>query len=121
METVSAPDLSADLMAGFRASGAEKHVTFLLGAGASTTSGLPGWDQLVVRLLVESGTVPDDASADLLLQRQDPLIVAEAARAANSNNWLERVRAQLYRVLDPPASSPLHLAVAGHALTGGAG
>lgn len=119
MDAVSAPDLSAELMAGFRESGAEKHVTFLLGAGASTTSGLPGWDQLVIRLLVDSGTVPDEAAADLLLQRQDPLMVAEAARSANASNWLDRVRAQLYRVLDPPASSPLHLAVAGHALTGG--
>lgn len=108
-------------MAAFRESGAEKHVTFLLGAGASITSGLPGWDQLVTELLLDSKTVPDASTAELILQRQDPLIVAEAARSANPTTWLDRLRSQLYKVPSPPASSPLHLAVAGHALTAAPG
>jgi len=41
----------------FQDSGAEKNTTILLGAGASTTSGLPDWDELAMRLLVRSGSV----------------------------------------------------------------
>lgn len=115
---MAAPDLSSELMAQFRESGAEKHTTLLLGAGASTTSGLPGWNDLVTRLLTGSGAAPDEASARLLLSRQDPLIVAEAARARYGSAWLDKVRSELYRVSSAPESSPLHLAVVSHALAG---
>lgn len=121
VKAMGAPDLSSSLMAQFRDSGAEKHTTLLLGAGASTTSGLPGWNDLVARLLTGSGAAPDEASARLLLSRQDPLIVAEAARARYGATWLDKVRNELYRVPTAPASSPLHLAVVSHALAGGAG
>ncbi|MDQ0726701.1 SIR2 family protein [Microbacterium sp. W4I20] len=117
---MSAPDLSAEVMAQFKESGAEKHTTILLGAGASTTSGLPGWDELVTRLLVKSGAVPDTSTAGLLLGRQDPLIVAEAARAQLEPQWLESVRNELYRLSTPPEASPLHRAAVSHALTGDA-
>ncbi|MCJ1673642.1 hypothetical protein MT355_10290 [Rathayibacter sp. VKM Ac-2929] len=43
---MSAPDLNADVLAPFRDSSVDRHVTLLLGAGASTSSGLPGWDEL---------------------------------------------------------------------------
>lgn len=118
---MGAPDLSSSLMAQFRDSGAEKHTTLLLGAGASTTSGLPGWNDLVTRLLIGSGAAPDEASARLLLERQDPLIVAEAARAKYGKSWLSKVRNELYRVSTAPESSPLHLAVVSHALAGDPG
>lgn len=118
---MGAPDLSSSLMAQFRGSGAEKHATLLLGAGASTTSGLPGWNDLVTRLLTGSGAAPDEASARLLLGRQDPLIVAEAARARYGASWLDKVRNELYRVSTAPESSPLHLAVVSHALAGDPG
>lgn len=117
---MSGPDLSAEMMAQFKESGAEKHTTILLGAGASTTSGLPGWDELVTRLLVKSGAVLDASSADRLLGRQDPLIVAEAARAKLGPQWLESVRNELYRLSTPPEASPLHRAAVSHALTGDA-
>lgn len=115
---MSAPDLSPEVMTQFRESGAEKHTTILLGAGASITSGLPGWDDLVTGLLVGSGAVPDSETAALLLRRQDPLIVAEAARAQYKSAWLEKVRNELYKVSAPPESSPLHRAAVAHALTG---
>lgn len=115
---MSAPDLSPDVMTHFRESGAEKHTTILLGAGASITSGLPGWDELVTGLLVGSGAVPDAETASLLLRRQDPLLVAEAARAQFKDAWLEKVRNELYKVSAPPESSPLHRAAVAHALTG---
>jgi hypothetical protein len=118
MKPMSAPDLSTEVMAQFHESGAEKHTTLLLGAGASTTSGLPGWNELVTRLLVGSGVAPSGGSAQLLLSRQDPLIVAEAARARFGDAWLEKVRRELYRVSAPPESSPLHRAAVSHALTG---
>lgn len=109
MGRMSAPDLSAEVMAHFRESGAEKYTTLLLGAGASTTSGLPGWDELVIRLLVGSGVVADSESAQLLLGRQDPLIVAEAARVRYGDAWLDKVRNELYKVSNPPETSPFAL------------
>jgi hypothetical protein len=84
---VSAPDLTATTMARFRDSGADEHTTILLGAGASTTAGLPDWDDLAARLLVRSGSVGGEEAARLLVARQDPLLVAEAARAASGADW----------------------------------
>ncbi|TFD13143.1 hypothetical protein E3T42_14270 [Cryobacterium sp. TMT4-10] len=102
-----------------RASGSEKHTTLLLGAGASTTSGLPGWDELATRLLVGSASVDGVDSAQLLLTRQDPLIVVEAARAAyGDEKWLRKVRAALYDGVASTESSPLQLATVAHVLGG---
>lgn len=114
---MSAPDLSAEVMSTFRECGAERHTTLLLGAGASTTSGLPGWDELVTRLLIGSGAVVDEQAAALLLDRQDPLIVVEAAKAGfESHQWDGKVRAALYSGVTSLSSSPLHRAVAAHAV-----
>ena len=87
----------------------------VLGAGASAASGLPGWDTLVARLLVDSGTVPDEAVARALLDVQDPELAAEAARSKTGEaNWPDLVRSALYGSPPLPAvPSSLHRAVAG--------
>lgn len=99
-------------------SGAEEHTTIFFGAGASTTSGLPNWDELVTRLLVSSGSVPDNDAAALLLSRQDPLLVAESARSAYGGDWLRKLRAALYERVESTDFSPLHRAAVAHALSG---
>lgn len=71
-ELVSAVDLSAETMSQFRASGSKDHLTILLGAGASTSSGLPDWDTFASRLLVSSGAVADSEIAELLMARHEP-------------------------------------------------
>ena len=93
---MSAPDLSSSEMKQFAVSGAESHLTILLGAGASTTSGLPDWDTFATRLLLESGSVTDPAIAKLLVERQDPLLVVEAARSAFGDRWNQQLRRALY-------------------------
>lgn len=105
---VSASDLTIETMNQFRDSGSQEHVTVLLGAGASITSGLPDWDTFAGRLLHASGAVDDHAVARLLIARQDPMLVVEAARAAASTRWEQILRAALYEgvVLRPSA---LHL------------
>lgn len=119
MPLVSAPDLSATMMAQFRESGAEKHTTILLGAGASTTSGLPGWDDFAARLLVESGSVATMGAAELLVAKQDALLVAEAARAAaGEHGWEPVLRRALYDGVTDLSPSPLHLAAVQHLLGG---
>lgn len=116
---MSAPDLSTELMSQFRKTGAEKHTTFLLGAGASTSSGLPGWDELVTRLLIGSGAVSTGGAAELLLDRQDPLIVVEAAKAGFlPDQWDKKIRGAPYSGVTSLSASALHLAVAAHALQG---
>ncbi|NRD26490.1 SIR2 family protein [Frigoribacterium sp. VKM Ac-2836] len=108
-------------MGSFRDSGSDQHVTLLLGAGASAASGLPGWEELAVRLLRASGSVPDEDAAWLLVNRQDPLLVAEAARRRLGKRWDQYVRAALYSNLNDLSPSPLHIAAASHALAGDLG
>lgn len=115
---VSAPDLTSEMMDLFQDSGAEKNTTILLGAGASTTSGLPDWDELAMRLLVRSGSVKEQDAARLLVSRQDPLLVAEAACAASGEHWERHLRNALYAETDELEPSPLHLAAVGHFLGG---
>lgn len=115
---MSAPDLSSSEMKQFAVSGAESHLTILLGAGASTTSGLPDWDTFATRLLLESGSVTDPAIAKLLVERQDPLLVVEAARSAFGDRWNQQLRRALYDGVSSLDPSPLHLAAVGHLLTG---
>lgn len=115
---VSAADLTAETMKTFRRSGLETHTTFLLGAGASVTSGLPGWDEFATRLLVQSGSVDSGETAEILLERQDPLIVVEAARVALGNRWHQKLRSALYQGVASYEPSPLHLAAVGHLLDG---
>ena len=115
---MSAPDLTADVMHKFRESGAEKHSTIFLGAGASTTSGLPDWNTFAKRLLVQSGSVPNDAIAELLVSRQDPLLVVEAARVAYNGKWEQKLRTALYEGVNSMEPSPLHRAAVAHLLGG---
>lgn len=108
-------------MAQFRQSGADRHLTLLLGAGASTSSGLPGWDELAIRLLVRSGKVTSRGAAETLVARQDPLLVAEAARKEPGANWHRSIKAALYEGLTDLTPSAMHVAAAGHLLSGEAG
>lgn len=118
---MSAPDLTAEMMGSFLGSGSDQHVTLLLGAGASSASGLPGWEELAVRLLRESGSVTDADAAWRLVERQDPLLVAEAARNRFGARWGQQVRAALYSSLSDLSPSSLHIAAASHALAGDLG
>ena len=115
---MSAPDLTAAMIDQLAQSGAEKHLTLLLGAGASTSSGLPGWDELAIRLLLRSKSVDSREAASLLVARQDPLLVAEAARKAPGANWNRSVKAALYEGIDHLTPSALHIATAAHILDG---
>ncbi|MEE6282926.1 SIR2 family protein [Georgenia sp. MJ170] len=115
---MSAPDLTAEMMRNFRGSGAEKFTTILLGAGASTSSGLPDWDEFAARLLVTSGSVTTSEAARVLVAHQDPLLVAEAAHAAAGDRWNRVLQRSLYEGVETLDPSPLHLAAAGHLLTG---
>lgn len=106
------------MMEPFRGAGAAVHTTVMLGAGASTTSGLPDWDTFVTRLLRETNAVADDGVARLLLKKQDPLLVAEAAKAAAGVKWENVLRTALYRGVLAHDPSPLHRAAVGHLLSG---
>lgn len=95
-----------------------EHVSILLGAGASVAAGLPSWDEMAVRLLGHAGAIDDVATARAFLTRQDPTLVAEAARAA-SDDWVSVVRDALYGTNAAEVyPGPLHLAVANLAATG---
>lgn len=115
---MSGPDLTAEMMNSFRSSGSEDHLTILLGAGASITSGLPDWDTFATRLLVGNGLISEGA-ARILLAHQDPIIVVEAARSVSKDSWETKLSKALYggvASLDSLDSSPLHLAAAGRFL-----
>ncbi len=95
-------------------------VGILLGAGASIAAGLPSWELLAQRLLTRTGVAPSQESARRLLDSQDPLLVAEAARA-RSGDWEGDLRAALYGSDPEPDPAALHLAVAGLAAARAAG
>ncbi|MBP1239682.1 hypothetical protein ABID92_001480 [Frigoribacterium sp. PvP120] len=118
---MSAPDLSEETVSALRSAGLTAHTTVLLGAGASVTSGLPTWDQLAERVLVASGAVGSPEEAQLLLTRQDPLIVVEAARSALGSDWERKLRASLYEGVTAAEFSALHRATAAHAIESGPG
>lgn len=101
----------------FAAAVGDAHLTIVLGAGASAPSGLPTWDQFARRLAVMSGLVTTEGAASILLNKQDPAIVLEAACARSGNNWTAHLVEALYGELAaPPLPSPLHFAAAGHYL-----
>lgn len=112
---VSAPDISESVLGCFSALSGEAHLTIVLGAGASAPSGLPMWDQFAARLAVLSGLVATEEAARVLLGRQDPSIVLEAAHDRSGNDWAAHLNEALYATrwseLGP---SPLHLAAVGH-------
>lgn len=115
---MSALDLDLELVERMRAFGAKgASPTILLGAGASVNSGLPGWDELVIRLLVESGAVTSEDAARRLLQSQDPTIAAEAARASvDEERWKSLILASLLPADGELTPTDLHEAVAQFAL-----
>lgn len=117
--TVTAPDLDEHTIEQLRGfAGSPDYASFFLGAGASSTVGLPDWDTLAQRLLIFSGAVLDEEAAAAFLARQDPTLAAEAARASAGAEWQAVVRSALYGSLEKPAElepSVLHLAVAGYA------
>lgn len=115
---MSAPDLTTEIMNRFRGAGIETHSTILLGAGASVSSGLPNWDTFAIRLLLQSGSIADSKTAQLLLNHQDPTMVVEAARAAFGERWEKGLRKALYQDVPTLEPSPLHLAALNHYLTG---
>lgn len=97
------------------ASGA--NLTIILGAGASAPSGLPHWDQFAGKLATLSGLVPTEEAAGVLLRRQDPSILLEAARKSSGQRWDDHLEEALYGDLAAtPHPSPLHWASAGHFL-----
>lgn len=71
--------------------GSEPHLSILVGAGASIPSGLPGWGELVRRLIREGKADEEDDVAGRLLESQGALLAAEAAFPSNATRE-ERVR-----------------------------
>lgn len=117
---MSGPDIDDETMKPFRRSGIDKHITILLGAGASVTSGLPDWDTFATRLLVKNDLTNDKDVARELLTHQDPLIVVEAVRSKVQESWAQKLRLALYddeESIDSLDPSPLHLAAAGRYLS----
>lgn len=116
---VSAPDLDRSTAGQLQAFvGDLDHVSFLLGAGASASVGLPDWDTLAVQLLVQSKAITDEPAARAFLARQDPTLAAEAARSSiSSGRWPLLLQQVLYgkNPQPPPAPSVLHTAVATYA------
>jgi len=118
---VSAPEISSDVMSHFEALAGGSRLTILLGAGASASVGLPTWDEFSARVAVASGAVPDAVAAELLIEKQDPMMTLEAARESAGDNWATVVRTSLYG--DPPDEpanpSSLQLAAADYYFASG--
>lgn len=113
---MSAPDITPEIMAQFDALREGSHLTLLLGAGASAPSGLPDWDEFAVRVAVASGVVPNREAGALLVDKQDPMIVLQAARQRAGAAWKGMLSAALYASPEARDRQPssLHLAAAGH-------
>lgn len=91
---------------------AQPRLSVLLGAGASIAAGLPSWETLAERLLIRTGISAGYDAARRLLASQDPLLIAEAARARTSD-WAGVLREALYGPDPEPDPAVLHLAAAG--------
>lgn len=113
---MSAPDITPRVMAEFHALGEGSHLTFLIGAGASAPSGLPDWDEFAIRVSVASGVVPSRDAGALLVDKQDAMIVLQAARQRAGGTWDRLLSEALYSTPEAQQRRPssLHLAVAGH-------
>lgn len=106
MAGIDLKDEHLDLLAEVASAG---QVGVLLGAGASMASGLPDWNGLAVRVLRESGAIPDEQTAQDFLARQDPLLAVEAAKILSAD-WTGQLRKALYPAGDQHLPSALHLA-----------
>lgn len=113
---MSAPDITREVMQHFAQLTGDSHLTILLGAGASASVGLPTWDTFASRVAVASGVVPSSESAALLLTKQDPTIVLQAANQRSGSRWPKILTQSLYgeNLIEPSTPSSLHLAAAGH-------
>jgi hypothetical protein len=113
---VAASELGPEVAEQLSELGSADHMSVLLGAGASVAAGLPGWDELAIRLLEQAGAIDDAATARAYMASQDATLAAEAARAV-CEDWAAVVRRALYG--DSPDLYPraLHLAVAALAAT----
>ena len=119
---MSAPDITHDMMDRFRASTARNHLSILLGAGASITSGLPDWNELARRLLLSSGVVNSLEYARLLVRLEDPYLAAEAARQAiGHKDWHNKIQSALYDKALNANPSPLDYATIEYVLSGNRG
>ena len=102
-------------MAQFDALRDGSHLTLLLGAGASAPSGLPDWDEFAVRVALASGVVPSREAGELLVSKQDPMLVLQAARQRAGREWQKSLSTALYGRGGTSTRTPsaLHLAAAG--------
>lgn len=91
------------------------HLTLLLGAGASAPSGLPDWDEFAVRVALASNVVGSREAAELLIAKQDPMLIMQAARQKAGAEWEAAISTALYGGDGSGAFTPtaLHLSVAG--------
>lgn len=107
---MSAADLDDETIDELRPLAVDR-LSLLLGAGASTGAGLPGWDALAVDLLVRSGVAQDKDEASAFLARQDAMLASEAAKAFAAD-FPTALRSALYGDDDEPEPAVLHLAAA---------
>lgn len=105
---MSAADLDAETIDALRPLAVDR-LSVLLGAGASAGAGLPGWDALAQRLLLESGVADSEEEAAAFLARQDAMLAAEAAKAS-ATDFPSALRKALYGDGDEPEPAVLHLA-----------
>lgn len=112
---MSGPDITPKVLEQFGALRRGTHLTLLLGAGASAPSGLPDWDEFAIRVALASNVVASREAAELLIAKQDAMLVMQAARQRSGTEWEKAISAALYGDLGSGAYTPsaLHLAVAG--------
>ena len=119
---MSGAEIDGDVIDVLRGISTGDRYSILLGAGASAGAGLPDWDTLSRRLLIRSGAIDDEETAEAFLAAQDPALAAEAAKSAAGANWETTLVESLYD--DAPADvrpGALHLATANLALAHPAG
>lgn len=92
---MTAAELDQDNLDALKAVAAQPVVNLLLGAGASAAAGLPGWDELAMRLLQRSGVIAEEEAAREFLRNQDPQLAAETARR-RVDDWPALLRECLY-------------------------
>lgn len=89
-------------------------LTILLGAGASASSGLPDWGQMVSNLLTSSHLAANEDIANKIVHNGDLVLLAEAVRLQyREDEWLSALRRALYmNSNDPLTPSSMQLSAA---------